>query len=139
MPKGKKRAKKAVDGPKPKRIRVGQAEQEVQRRTFTDLPVELCIKVRTPRSTGEHLLNDPCPNQIFYNLDALDLLRVARVNKAVRDYLMRASMSEVWHAAAKRESAKMPKCPNGMTLPGWLNLILEKHCRVSAPPSSCLL
>jgi len=37
-------------------------------------------------------------------------------------------MFDVWHKASKKESANMPPCPDGMTLPGWLSLILEKHC-----------
>ena len=45
MRKGKKRA--ANVGPKPKRRRVSRSEQEVGGRSLTDLPVELCIKVRT--------------------------------------------------------------------------------------------
>jgi hypothetical protein len=41
-------------------------------------------------------------------------------------------MFEVWNAAAKRENVSVPECPGGMALPGWLSLIFEKHCRVSA-------
>ena len=55
---------------------------------------------------------------------------------------MRASMSKVWCAAAKRESADIPECPEGITLPGWLSLILEKYCRVGPSTSSyplCLI
>jgi hypothetical protein len=50
MPKGKKRATNASDDPKLKRRRVAQSEQEVEHRTLTDLPVELCNEVRTAQA-----------------------------------------------------------------------------------------
>ena len=46
MPEGKKRAMNAGGGPKPKQRCVVQPEQEVEYRTLTDLPVELCNEVR---------------------------------------------------------------------------------------------
>jgi len=41
----KKRA--ANVGPKPKRRRAARSEREVEHRSLTDLPVELCNEVRT--------------------------------------------------------------------------------------------
>jgi hypothetical protein len=50
-PKGEKYVTNAGGGPKPKRRLVVQPEQEVEYRTLTDLPVELCNEVR-PTQTG---------------------------------------------------------------------------------------
>ena len=54
MPKGKKRATNASDGPKPKRRRAAQPEEEVEYRTLTDLPVELCNEV-CPAQVNKHI------------------------------------------------------------------------------------
>ncbi|KAL0946615.1 hypothetical protein HGRIS_012812 [Hohenbuehelia grisea] len=65
--------------------------------------------------------------EIFGNLKPLDILRLARTTKALRDILMRRSASSIWKAACANLEG-FPECPPDISIPQFVNLAFSTHC-----------
>ncbi|KAL0947640.1 hypothetical protein HGRIS_013728 [Hohenbuehelia grisea] len=65
--------------------------------------------------------------EIFSNLDPIDLLRLARTTKALRDILMRRSATTIWRSACASID-DLPDCPSDMSIPAFVNLLFDTHC-----------
>lgn len=64
----------------------------------------------------------------------MDLLNLARTNKALRTLLLRRSSRHVWRATYKNTLLRMPPCPDDMNEIAWVNLLYSHHCHVSCSP-----
>lgn len=67
--------------------------------------------------------------QIFGHLAPLDILRLARTTKELRDVLMRRSVRSVWKLSF--EGIDFPPCPDDLTEPQYAHLAFDNHCHVS--------
>ncbi|KAL0947642.1 hypothetical protein HGRIS_013729 [Hohenbuehelia grisea] len=65
--------------------------------------------------------------EIFGQLHPLDVLKLARTTKALRNILMRRSSTSVWRAACANVGG-FPDCPTDLALPQWVSLAFETHC-----------
>jgi hypothetical protein len=74
--------------------------------------------------------------QVFGLLDPLDILRLSRTTKALRNMLMCRSAVSVWRAAFTHEP-ELPPIPDGLNEPQWANLVFSNHCHAS-PSSVCI-
>jgi len=66
--------------------------------------------------------------QIFSLLEPLDVLRLARTTKALRNVLMSRTAMSIWKQALSND--ELPKCPDDLTEPQYANLAFSEHCHV---------
>ena len=67
--------------------------------------------------------------KVLYRLRPLDLLRVSRINKAFRDFLMRRSSMHVW-MEARKNILGLPEPFPGMSEPAYASLCFDSLCQV---------
>ncbi|KAG6919494.1 hypothetical protein DXG01_005753 [Tephrocybe rancida] len=65
--------------------------------------------------------------EIFGHLKPFDLLKVARMTKEFRKFVMHKSSKSVWQAALET-IPDLPPCPPDMSEPAWVNLVFDPHC-----------
>lgn len=68
---------------------------------------------------------------IFGHLLPLDVLRLARTSKALRNVVMRRSARSIWRTAFFNLPVLPPPRPDDLTEPGWASLLFDTHCSVS--------
>ena len=59
----------------------------------------------------------------------MDILNLARMNKAFREVLMSRANASIW-VAARRNIKGLPKCPPFLSEPAYANLCFGIHCHV---------
>lgn len=69
--------------------------------------------------------------EIFEYLFPLDILRLARTSKALRDVLLRRSARSIWRATFHNLPIQSPPRPEDLTEPRWASLLFDTHCSVS--------
>ncbi|KAG8964440.1 hypothetical protein FRC05_003814 [Tulasnella sp. 425] len=99
---------------------------------------------RTARASGgsRHRLREDrftsLPLDVIYEilsfLTPLDLLRLARTNKALRNHLMSKRSRCVWKAARAVVVPPVPICPKGMSEPQLAVLLFARECTVCSKP-----
>ncbi|KAL6305279.1 hypothetical protein BKA93DRAFT_779142 [Sparassis latifolia] len=65
--------------------------------------------------------------EIFGHLDPLDVLHLARSNKAIRNVLMRRSSITIWKEARSHIEG-LPDCPADLSEPQYADLVFDPHC-----------
>ncbi|KAJ3558977.1 hypothetical protein NM688_g614 [Phlebia brevispora] len=71
--------------------------------------------------------------EIFSLLDPLDLLKLSRVCKDFRSFLMNKTSAVIWKAARKNIEG-LPDCPEDLSEPQYANLMFSNHCHVCLRP-----
>ncbi|KAF9480602.1 hypothetical protein BDN70DRAFT_877441 [Pholiota conissans] len=66
--------------------------------------------------------------EIFSHLAPLDILRLSRTTKGLRNLLLHRSSTYVWKAALDSVEG-LPACPKELSLPFWTNLVFGHHCQ----------
>ncbi|KAJ7446400.1 hypothetical protein B0H11DRAFT_2084539 [Mycena galericulata] len=66
--------------------------------------------------------------EIFVYLHPHDLLRIARVAKALRRLLLHRSASGVWRAARESAFPSIPHALPGLSEPSWIHLLFGTQC-----------
>ncbi|KAJ7153900.1 hypothetical protein C8R43DRAFT_1001473 [Mycena crocata] len=83
-------------------------------------------------SSGRHfrLLDMPldCTREIFLYLGPQDLLRLVRLCKAMRPFLINQSSRSVWKQAWANFEGPLPVCPPDLTEIQYANLAFSEHC-----------
>ncbi|KAG8960021.1 hypothetical protein FRC00_000969 [Tulasnella sp. 408] len=76
--------------------------------------------------------------EILGLLTPLDLLHLARTNKALRSYLMSKRSLIAWKAARAAATPPVPICPKDMSEPQLAVLLFTQECTMTLAPSSRL-
>ncbi|KAJ7786572.1 hypothetical protein B0H16DRAFT_1401757 [Mycena metata] len=66
--------------------------------------------------------------EIFGYCHPYDVLRLARVTKALRGLLLHKSASSVWRTARENLVPSMPEKPSDMSEPAWIHLVFDPVC-----------
>nr|GAT47537.1 predicted protein [Mycena chlorophos] len=68
--------------------------------------------------------------EIFSRLHPIDLLHLARTNKAIRAFVLNRSNAMIWKAAYANNALAggPPGCPSYMSEPAWARVAFDKSC-----------
>ncbi|KAK7682734.1 hypothetical protein QCA50_014117 [Cerrena zonata] len=92
-------------------------------------------EIRNGRGALRDLLEMPMDIicEIFYRLRPLELLRVARINKAFRSLLMHRSSTHIWKEA-RNSMPGLPEPFPGMSEPAFAALCFDSYCHLCSRP-----
>jgi hypothetical protein len=105
-------------------------------RLMTEMPMDIVFEVRFNPSNSllsSISLKDLEIEQIFGQLNPVDLLHLSWATKSLCDILMRCSAISTWKQAFLNlpESARAPPCPSDLNEAQYTNLLFGRHCSVS--------
>ncbi|KAG9126744.1 hypothetical protein FRC07_002122 [Ceratobasidium sp. 392] len=90
-----------------------------------DVPTGIFAKVNLSLSSFQPGLHSVL--QIASQLEPIDIIFLARVNKSFRNLLMRRSSADIWRESMKNVP-DLPDCPCDMSEPRYLALVFLKMC-----------
>ncbi|KAJ7121836.1 hypothetical protein C8R43DRAFT_900127, partial [Mycena crocata] len=64
-------------------------------------------------------------------LEPVDILRLSRLSKGIREFLVNNCSRSIWKQAFANFGRALPACPPGLTEMQYTNLVFSEHCHVS--------
>ncbi|KAJ3476781.1 hypothetical protein NLI96_g10924 [Meripilus lineatus] len=123
----------------PKRTRKSKTKQAEASSSKTSTPRVASESVRQPPTKRRRTLRGSLQNlpempldilfEICCHLNPLDVLNLARTNKAFRTLLMNRVNVSFW-TVARRNVEGLPECPSYLSEPAYANLVFCSHCHV---------